>query len=211
MKPFKYILLHSFLIGIIVFMLSYTPKSKSIELFDNTNNYILGGAIITLQYDLTKLMDNLDILDTNIQKIYSVTDLSGNNTTIGKLYKNVQNIKNEMYGVIDTDILQPISKNENVKPSQILSNPKIKCTAKDKCAKDDYQRWTNFSQLLTSLKKKFEIISGNIDTYIAELSDMELLPSNSSFKTEHNKIINILKSMPLIIKTINIYITGILK
>jgi len=203
------------LIGIIILMLSYTPRIKTIELFDNKNNSILGGAIVTLQLDFTALLTQFDILEKNIEKTYSMNDLkgnavvcgntvvSGNTPTIANLYSNIQNIKPGMNSLLDTDILQPApSKDSNSTPTVIS-----KQTISNKTIKSD-PRWdAEFKPLLNELKTNFSNLSTCIKAYLASIPDP--LPANVT--KDQTSIINILTNMQINIKTIDGYITDMLK
>lgn len=217
MKNNKWKLLYfiGILIGIIILMLSYTPRIKTIELFGlskfinnkSNSNSIVGGTIITLQLDFTTLLTQFDILEKNIENSYSIKDLSGNikdlsgNTpTVAKLYSTIQNIKTGMNGLLETEILQPAptSSTPTVSSKQTISNKTIKTDP----------RWeVDIKPLLTELKKNFGNLSTYVKEYLASMPDP--LPPNVT--KDQRSIINILTNMQLTVKTIDEYITDILK
>ena len=217
------------LIGIIILMLSYTPRINTIELFDNTNNSILGGAIVTLQLDFTKLLTEFDILEKNMENTYSMQNLSGNTIaattttsktpttttsktptttptttpTVTKLYSNIQNIKAGMNGFLETDILQPAP----TKDSNSTPTVSSKQTISNKTIKSDPRWEAEFKPLLNELKTNFTTLSTNIKEYLANIP----YPLPANITKDQTSIITILTNMQLTIKTINEYIIDILK
>lgn len=197
----KWILVIFLLIGIILLMLNYTPRRRTVELFENNN--IVGGAIVTLQNDFTKLLVDFETLEKNIEKSYSVPDLSGNSTTISKLYTNIQNIKYLMNAVNETNILQPIPQKSNHKDAPIIT-PTVSNIISNTHIKNDI-RWSEFQKVLTDLKDKFTEILKNINEYLATISD----PLPAYITDEVTEIIKILKNMRYTIITIIRYIGAI--
>lgn len=206
MKPQKWKLTYLviILISIILIMLSYTPKIQTVEIFDNKNNNILGGAIVTLQNEFTKLLAESDKLEKNIENVYSlkdlsgnINDLSGNSTTISNLYNKLQSIKSSMYAFIDTDILQPAS-TTNTNSKQIITNKNIKTDA----------RWPiEVIPLLTQLKSDFTVLLAIITQYLAIIPD----PLPDYITKEQKEIVDILRSMQHTIKMIDQYIIDAMK
>lgn len=206
MKQSKWmsIYLYFLLIGIIIIMLFIYNEKDVIELFDNKNNNILGGAIVTLQIDFTKLLTQFEKIEQNMEKSYIVsdlsTDLNGNNV-IANLYKSIQTIKTPMYGVIDMDILQSTPKNSTTPSSnsnQIITNKTIKTDP----------RWnTEVLPTLTELQTGFTNLLNYTNNFLKIVPDP--LPPN--LKKEQIEMITMLKILPINITTINGYITDMLK
>ena len=100
------------LISIICLMLWNIPRMN--ESFEIKNNDELGGTIITLQQDLTTLQKQFQTITSSLEKTYKPIDLSGNVTTVQKLYHTIIDFNPLIFSITDSDILQPV-KPENIK------------------------------------------------------------------------------------------------
>jgi len=197
MKNKKKILL-LILIFVLLLVFCYN-KYHIIENLDNAypENKILGGAIITLQKDLSKLNEDLETVIKNFDAIYPAKSLTKTiNTATSRVYHEIHNIIPVINSIIEADIIK--GKDDSASSNKI-SNTNIKGGSAD-------ISWVTFTSILKRLKSDFNGLLEKKDAYLANIPT----PLPEKITSQQKEMISIFKTINIPINAINIYISNII-
>lgn len=160
------------LISIIGLMLWNIPRMN--ESFEIKNNDELGGTIITLQQDLTTLQKQFQTITSSLENTYKPIDLSGNVTTVQKLYHTILDFNPLIFSITDSDILQPVTPNQTKNATGDIVNTAI----------DKDSRWGMFLNILNALTASLTSLKDVIKKYQTDFPNP--LPSGLTEEQQKN-------------------------
>jgi hypothetical protein len=197
MKDKKKILL-LILIFVLLLVFCYN-KYQVIENLDTAypQNNLLGGAIITLQKDLSKINEDLETVIKNFDGIYPAKSLAKTaNTATSRVYHEIHNIIPIINSIIEADIIK--GKDASASSNKI-TNTNIKGGSADIA-------WVTFINLLRRLKSDFNGLLDKKDAYLANIPT----PLPEKISSQQKEMISIFKTINIPINAINIYISNII-
>ena len=174
-------------------------KYQVIENLDTAypQNNLLGGAIITLQKDLSKINEDLETVIKNFDGIYPAKSLAKTaNTATSRVYHEIHNIIPIINSIIEADIIK--GKDASASSNKI-TNTNIKGGSADIA-------WVTFINLLRRLKSDFNGLLDKKDAYLANIPT----PLPEKISSQQKEMISIFKTINIPINAINIYISNII-
>lgn len=196
-----------FLIVIVIAIFSMIDDKRKRENFQ-LNNETIGGYINTVIKQLTSLNDILNKIVKDIEKIYTINNLSvGLNTPISILYNNILKILPLNYGVIESNILQgttPAAADAAATTTTSGANANTKI--KNRNIINDPE-WPELKYTLNELILNLNKLDANTDIYLAIIPD----PLSTNYDASLKDMIKLLSNLKEMINQNKIYISDLLK